>query len=165
MDGLPAVQKRELTEDEKRLLSEPMIKNARRDDPVIVNRAVTGPPDGGKPPASPLAAIWRGIEAITGRLIALEARPLARNGIDGAAGKDGKDGEPGARGERGEPGAAGPHSEPGKDADPSVIRQIAAEEIAKALAALPAPEQRKRKTIVTKHDDKGRILEFVQEDV
>jgi len=31
MNGVPAVRKRELTSEEKKLLSEPMIKNARRE--------------------------------------------------------------------------------------------------------------------------------------
>ena len=127
----------------------------------MVNRAVTGPPEGGKPgkPASPLAAVWLAIETLTRRLIAQEARPVARNGIDGKAGMVGPQGE---RGERGEP---GPQGEPGKDVDIDAVRTIAAEEVAKAIAALPQPEQRKRKTTVTKHDAQGRILEYVQEDI
>ena len=100
-------------------------------DPIIVNRAANGPPEGPKPDVSPIAAVWGGIEAIARRLVALEARPIAR------------------------------------EVDPNIIRQIAAEEVAKAIAALPAPApaQRKRRTVVTKHDSEGRIQEFIQEDI
>lgn len=79
----------------------------------------------------PLATIERLLDTLFARVHALEMRPLARNGMNG------------------------------KDADPELVRQIVAEEVAKTIAALP---KRKRVTKVTKHDDQGRILEFEQEE-
>ena len=101
--------------------------------PDVTNRAL-GPPKPSQPD-SPLAAVWRAIEVLAKKHIDLSARVIrdGRDGIDG------------------------------RDADPEMIRQMVAEEVAKAMAAMP--QQRARRTTVTKHDEHGRVLEFVQEDV
>lgn len=46
----------------------------------------------------------------------------------------------GDKGERGEPGPRGEPGADGKDADPEKVRAAAAEEVAKAIAAIPAPK-------------------------
>lgn len=50
------------------------------------------------------------LERLAGRIVAIEARPAARDGRDGVHGRDGppgRDGERGLQGARGEPGLAG----------------------------------------------------------
>lgn len=49
------------------------------------------------------------------RVVALEAKPEARDGRDGAPGRDGKDGAQGERGPQGEPGIKGERGEPGPE--------------------------------------------------
>jgi hypothetical protein len=83
-------------------------------DPIVMARATSGPPK--KP--SPLAAVWTGMEALARRLLALEQRPLARDGRDGAPGRDGKDGAVGPRGEIGPRGEPGPAGKDGRDGAP-----------------------------------------------
>lgn len=102
-------------------------------DPVIVNK-VAPRDDGG---SGPIATIERLINTLFSRVHALELR----------APRDGKDGEPGRD---------------GKDVDPSLIRQMVTDEVAKALAEQP---KRKRVTTVTRWDEKGRIAAFEQEDI
>ena len=137
---------------------------------AIINRAI-GPPKGEElRPENAwrsvqrlLAALQSSLRAAEGAIAKLEARTPLRGDVGpiGAAGADGP------MGPQGDIGPAGPQGERGKDADPGVIRQIVGEEVAKAIAALPAPapEQRKRRTVVTKHDSEGRIQEFIQEDI
>lgn len=82
----------------------------------------------------PFAVIQKLFNSVFARLHALEMKPTA---LDGRPGRD------------------------GKDADPELIRRIAAEEAAKVIAAQP---KRKRVTKVTRWDEKGRIAEFEQEE-
>jgi hypothetical protein len=49
-------------------------------DPIVMARATSGPPK--KP--SPLAAVWTGMEALARRLLALEQRPVPKDGLPGA---------------------------------------------------------------------------------
>lgn len=66
-------------------------------------------------PRSPLGAVWSGMEALARRLVALEAKPLARDGRDGINGRDGKDGLDGRAGDPGLPGKDGRNGIDGKD--------------------------------------------------
>lgn len=87
--------------------------------------------------SGPIATIERLINTLFSRVHALELR-TPRDGRDGLDGRD------------------------GKDVNPETVRQMVTEEVAKALAEQP---KRKRVTTVTRHDDKGRIISFEQEDV
>lgn len=73
------------------------------------------------------------LERLAGRIVALEARPAARDGRDGAAGRDGAPGSPGATGERGVPG------EPGPAAEPEQLPPELAEQVRDAIRLLYAP--------------------------
>jgi len=135
---------------------------------AIINRAI-GPPKGEEPrPENAWRSVQRLLAALQSSLRAAEAaivRLEARAPLRGEAGPVGAVGADGPMGPQGNIGPVGPQGERGKDADPEVIRQIVGEEVAKAIAALPAPQQRARKTTVTKHAPDGRIIEYIQEDI
>lgn len=83
-------------------------------NPIIFNRATKPAPEPQKPKNETLS-IWQGMTALARRLVAIEQRPVARDGRDGAAGRDGLRGEPGSQGERGEPGSQGEPGPAGRD--------------------------------------------------
>jgi hypothetical protein len=81
-------------------------------DPKIRALAVNDPP---KKPDGPLMRLLGSVEDMARRLIALEARPLARDGRDGQPGRDGKDGVDGTHGPAGERGESGRDGKDGRD--------------------------------------------------
>lgn len=77
------------------------------------------------------------MERLAGRIVALEARPAARDGRDGSPGATGRDGTPGRDGERGPPGERG---EPGSAAEPVLhLPPELAEQVKDAIRLLYAP--------------------------
>jgi hypothetical protein len=79
------------------------------------------------------------MERLAGRIVALEARPAARDGRDGAPGSPGRDGTPGRDGERGPPGDRGERGEPGPVAEPEQLPPELAIEVASAARLLQEP--------------------------
>lgn len=108
-------------------------------DPVL-NLAPSEPPK--RPNA--LTELYQHVTALARRIIALEQRPIARDGRDGVPGRDGKDGVSvkGDKGDRGEKGEKGDRGEPGADGASVSAEDIAplvAAEVARAIQALPKP--------------------------
>lgn len=76
------------------------------------------------------------LERLAGRIVALEVRPAARDGRDGAPGASGPAGAPGRDGERGPPGERG---EPGPAAESEQLPPELAEQVRDAIRLLYAP--------------------------
>src|SRR4029434_2801691 len=76
------------------------------------------------------------MERLAGRIVALEARPAARDGRDGSPGATGRDGAAGRDGERGPPGERG---EPGLAAESVQLPPELAEQVRDAIRLLYAP--------------------------
>jgi hypothetical protein len=76
------------------------------------------------------------MERLAGRIVALEARPAARDGRDGSPGATGRDGAPGRDGEPGPPGKRG---EPGPAAESVQLPPELAEQVRDAIRLLYAP--------------------------
>lgn len=125
-------------------------------------------------------------ELVAERLAAVkdgEPGPVGERGPQGSAGERGEQGEPGERGADGSPGIEGPPGPPGASAELQAPDDVA-EMIGRAVQMLveapplqhaqppgpvvnvtvPAPVRSVERTRVTKHDDKGRILE-IERDV
>lgn len=113
----------------------------------FVMKATNGPPP--KKPGS-FVALCMTVEALVRRVIAVEQRPLARDGRDGAPGLNGKDADPQLIAQLvtaevgrqivqpvdGRDGRDGKDGRDGNDVDPAIVSQL----VSDAVAKLPPPK-------------------------